>query len=210
MYFMLDGDGEIVGAGLAKTYGRGVNALDRASNEPDAERFHDLRKRVKYSWYHTQLITPTAPVLLDALADRWHDLSDALGDAHDLAVLGEQLLDEPEAFGGEASVHATIELFGDVRRTLEARSITLGRRLYAETPRQIVRRLGTYWSVWRELGPQLAVGEIDDIFKADKRFNGYTVRELIAFAGQAGIVGRFSMRRAALVSALTAAGVRPR
>ena len=73
--------------GLAKTYRRGRRALDATAACPTDEELHELRKRAKYTWYHVRLLTPAAPSVLDPLASRLHDLSDALGDDHDLAVL---------------------------------------------------------------------------------------------------------------------------
>ena len=50
---------------------------------------HEWRKRTKDAGYHVRLLRDAAPSILEPLEDRFHDLSDALGDAHDLVVICE-------------------------------------------------------------------------------------------------------------------------
>ena len=52
---------------------------------------HEWRKRTKDAGYHVRLLRDAAPSILEPLEDRFHDLSDALGDAHDLVVICERL-----------------------------------------------------------------------------------------------------------------------
>ncbi len=97
-------EADVIRGGLAKTYGRGRDGWAASQEDPSDERLHEWRKRVKYLWYHTRLLAPAAPSVLGPAAKRLHDLSDSLGDDHDLAVLTRLLRAEPEAFGGEAEV----------------------------------------------------------------------------------------------------------
>jgi CHAD domain-containing protein len=154
------GGWEALGDGLQATYDRGRTALATARREPSAEAFHEWRKAAKHGWYHVRLLAPMAPSLLDPLAERFHDLSDALGDAHDLAVLTDQLGDDPEAFGGHEAVAATGEVVDHHRADLERRAVSLGSRLYAEPPKRYARRMGAYWDLWHDLGDELAAGEM--------------------------------------------------
>ena len=48
---------------------------------------HEWRKRVKDLWYHCLLLQDAWKPVMSALADEAHELSDRLGDDHDLAVL---------------------------------------------------------------------------------------------------------------------------
>lgn len=149
-----------LGPGVARSYGRGRAALEVAVQSPIATNFHELRKRAKYSRYNFAMLAPAAPALLEPLESAFHDLTDALGDAHDLAVLGEWLgsVDRP------AEVAAVVTAVDGVRERLEAGAIDLGRRLYVEPTETFVRRIGAYWNVWREHGDGRAVGGIAAVF----------------------------------------------
>lgn len=161
----LDATGwDAVVGGLQKTYRRGSVALEHAVVSPTAESFHDLRKRAKYTWYHHRLLEATAPSILQPLSKVWHDLSDSLGDAHDLAVLADRLLGDPDAHGGADAVDAVMVVLDGHRVDLERRSVALAERLYAEKPKHFARRLGAYWSTWEEHGTERPAGEIAEVF----------------------------------------------
>jgi CHAD domain-containing protein len=151
---------DALAGGLHKTYRRGRTALDEAARSPTSEAFHEYRKRVKYTWYHVRLLDATAPAVLDPLEDRLHHLSDTLGDDHDLAVLSEQLLADPDAFAGREQVAAAMIVIDGQRADLQRRALAAGARLHAEKPKAFVKRIRAYWDAWHEHGPELGTGEI--------------------------------------------------
>jgi CHAD domain-containing protein len=55
---------DAVADGLRRTYRRGRTALGSAVEDPSDERFHEYRKRTKYTWYHLRLLEPVAPSVL--------------------------------------------------------------------------------------------------------------------------------------------------
>lgn len=167
---LTDAGWDVVGDGIAKTYGRGRDALDETLDDPTPENHHELRKRAKYTWYHLQLVERSARAVLSPLESVFHDLADGLGDAHDLAVLRDQLVVDLPSFGDDASVAAVLMALDDCRRDLESRGIALARRLYAESPKAFTRRLGAYWDVWAESGDEPGVGEIGDLVDDDGSF----------------------------------------
>ncbi|MDH3300475.1 MAG: CHAD domain-containing protein [Acidimicrobiia bacterium] len=138
--------------GAARTYRRGVEALDAVERTPTPDLFHELRKRVKYTWYHVRLLHDAAPSILGPLDATFGHLSDTLGDAHDLAVLKDQLLAEAEAFGGYEMVEAAGAFLDQHRVGLERQSTALAARLYAEEPKRFVDRLASHWFAWDESG----------------------------------------------------------
>ncbi len=76
------------------------------------------------------------------------ELSDYLGDTHDLAVLRRALVDDPAVFGEARDVQALLG-FVDLRRAeLRGRARPLGLRLFAEKSRSLVSRFGRYWDAW--------------------------------------------------------------
>lgn len=199
-------DFDAVAAGVAKTYKRGSKGLGRSVAAPTTEHFHEWRKRAKYSWYHVRLLHLSARSVLDPLASVLHDLSDVLGDDHDLAVLGEQLAAEPDEFGGPDEVDAARMLLDGRRADLQRRAVKLGARLYVEEPGVFAERLRGYWQVWHDHGDELEAGEIEDLADADDALEDRTKAELYRRAQQLEIDGRSYMRRRELMSAVRAAG----
>lgn len=147
-------------AGVIKTYKRGRKRLKDSREQPSDSNLHEWRKRVKDFWYHMQILRDAAPSMLSPLADRLHDLSDVLGDDHDLAVLTCQLMSCPNEFGGDGKVNEALAIICSRRADLQRRAFRLGARLYVERPSAFADRIAGYWQVWQELGEELPAGEI--------------------------------------------------
>jgi CHAD domain-containing protein len=157
----LGDDWDQLGPGLATTYGRARSALAAAIDEPTGERFHEWRKRVKYAWYHTRLVEPSAPALIAPRMRLLHDLSDALGDAHDLVVLRAWLHSDDPVVERLPDRTPVLTLAEHAAATLEERAVGLGRIVFAESPGRHASRLGEYWSAWRDHGIPGRVGELE-------------------------------------------------
>ena len=139
----LSGGWQALEPGLRRAYRRGRKALRPLRDEPSDDAVHELRKRVKDLWYHLRLVGEAWSGPLGAAADEAHELSDLLGDHHDLALLA-------------ARARASRSLSADGRAALEAEirtaqyellgaALPLADRLYAEKPKAFARRLGAYW-----------------------------------------------------------------
>lgn len=140
----------VLGAGLQRIYRSGRDAFAMAQENPSEDNLHEWRKQVKYLWHQLQVLQPLQPALIKTLADQAHALADALGDDHDLAVLHQKLLAEPDRFPDRATVNALAGFIGLRRAELQAQAEALGRRLYKEKPTMFVDRLQGYWRHWRE------------------------------------------------------------
>lgn len=144
------GDGfDSLAPGLKKTCKRGRKAMKKAADKPCTEAFHEWRKRVKYHRYHVRVLRPVWDDVLDAWRDELHDLSDDLGDDHDLAVFGETLSEERGRFESNRDLQALLGLADRRRAQLQARALPLGRRAFAEKPKHLVRRFEAYWEASR-------------------------------------------------------------
>lgn len=119
--------------GLRRTYRRGRRAWRAASADPSTENLHEWRKRVKDLWYQYSILEESWKPVMGALGDEAHELSDRLGDDHDLAVL--------LGFGAEPLE----PLIDTRRRELQEEAFYFGTRLYADKPKAFVRRL-EHWS----------------------------------------------------------------
>lgn len=156
------GDMRAAIAGAADFRGRAREAFRRSLTDPSDDALHEWRKRVKDGWYHAQLLRALAPSVLAPEEEALHDLSDALGDNNDLAVLGEALEASPDELGGPQA-HEALLITGAVREDLIARARSLGARVHAEDARAYRRRLRAYAKAYRRFGPERAVGEIGAI-----------------------------------------------
>lgn len=199
-------DPDAMAAGLAKTYGRGRKRLRDTLSHPTDETLHQWRKRVKYTWYHVRLLQDAAPSVLEPLADRMHDLSDVLGDDHDLAVLSAQILAEPDEFGGDLEVAHAVGLMGSVREDLQQRAVRLGVRMYVEPPDAFAGRMVGYWTAWHDHGDEWVAGEVADLAPVDDDLDQRSGRQLYTIARELDVAGRSRMSRDDLVASIRAAG----
>ena len=136
--------------GLHRVYFRGRRAMNRAYAHPNSEILHEWRKRVKYLWYHLEILTELWPKVLSNLADELHTLSEYLGVDHDLAVLRPIILNQPKRYVDDKELMSLVSLIDQERLSLETLARPLGERIYFETPKTFVRRLNRYWNIWRE------------------------------------------------------------
>lgn len=138
-------DWETVVAGIATAYARGRTGFAVARRKPTAVNLHAWRKRAKDLWYHERLLTPVWPSVLAAHGEEVHVLTELLGDDHDLAVLQERLEGgvalPPAADADRAAILALLE---ERRAELRADATSLGRRVYAESPKAFAARM-TRW-----------------------------------------------------------------
>jgi CHAD domain-containing protein len=205
----LDAEGwAAIGPGLERTYRAGRHGLAgvRSDRGADPTLVHEWRKRTKDAWYHVRLLSDAAPSILEPLDDRLHDLSDALGDAHDLVVICGRLRGSPERFGGPHLVDAACGLAGARRADLEQRAAQLGARLFAEKPKAYAARMGAYWRVWQEEGTEEPAGGLADLFPPDDDLDDLDLEQLRDRAGEAALPGRLYPARSDLIGDLRAIG----
>lgn len=135
--------------GLRRIYGRGRAEKAAAFSQPTTENFHAWRKRVKYLWYHLQILQPLWPAQLRAVERDCDRLADRLGEEHDLAVLlgtpSVQELLESRSVGADL-LCSTVSR---ERERLRRAAIPLAQRIYVESPRRFVDRIEGYWLAYR-------------------------------------------------------------
>ena len=136
---------KLIGPGLKRSYGRARREMKRAQADPSPENVHRWRKRAKDLWYQLRLVRRAWPPLLGEMVEQAHELTDLLGDHHDLAVLRADLAGRH----GVARREDFEPLIERRQEELIAASLKLGSRLYAEKPKAFGRRLEAYWEAWR-------------------------------------------------------------
>ncbi|HEX3561348.1 MAG TPA: CHAD domain-containing protein [Solirubrobacterales bacterium] len=153
----LEGDGwDLLGPGLHRSYRRGRKRLRTVEEEASVTNLHELRKRVKDLWYQLRLIADADSEMLGSLADHAHDLSDHLGDDHDLALLRDQVQRRRDAFASPGDQRHLLEEIDQRRGELQFAAISLGDRIYAEKPKRFIKRLHRRWEAWRDRKPVAA------------------------------------------------------
>jgi CHAD domain-containing protein len=153
----LDGDGwDLIGPGLHRTYRRGRKRLRAVEEEASVTNLHELRKRVKDLWYQARLIRDADKQMLGSLADHAHDLSDHLGDDHDLALLRETAQRRRAAFSDPSQKRHLLEEIDQRRGELQFAAISLAERIYAEKPKRFAKRIEKRWEPWRDRKPVAA------------------------------------------------------
>ncbi len=136
---------KLVGPGVIRSYRRARKAMKVTKRAPGPENVHVWRKRSKDFWYHLRIVRRIWPAVVDEIADSAHELTDLLGDHHDLSVLAEDashraaLFEEPEQ---AAYFFALVRKRQD--ELLDA-AFGLATRLFAEKPKAFERRMQTYW-----------------------------------------------------------------
>jgi CHAD domain-containing protein len=131
--------------GLRRTYRRGRRAGRTARADPTTEHLHDWRKRVKDLWHATQILAPAHPKRMAKLAKRVHELSDLLGDDHDLAVLDAEAERRRREVGDATELEALHALVARRRADLQRQAMAAGKRIYRPKPKAFVGHVARRW-----------------------------------------------------------------
>lgn len=134
-----------VGSGVARAYSRGRRAYRRAKREPSAENLHEWRKRVKDLWYSLQILEEAEPKRMKKLAKTAHELSELLGEDHDLVLLEERAEAYRSDFPDDASPMLLRVMAEQRRAKLQKRAFGVGSRLYRQPPAKFVKRVERGW-----------------------------------------------------------------
>jgi CHAD domain-containing protein len=135
--------------GLRRSYRRGRKRMAATREEPSGENVHEWRKRVKDLWYHLRVVRRSCPEALGPEADRAHELSDVLGDHHDLLVLGEHVRSDQEGLHGGIDRVALLKAIARRQGELLDEAFRLGDRVYSERPGEFSERIEKHWKAWR-------------------------------------------------------------
>ncbi|MEF8901876.1 MAG: CHAD domain-containing protein [Halovenus sp.] len=142
---------DAVAGGLRKSYKRARNRMQEAYEDPEFERFHEWRKRIKYHRYHTRLLRRVWVGPMKRRRAELKELSDIIGYENDLAEFA-MILDDEDLFG--IKTRETLDEVITARRSeLHRQGRPLGERLFAEHPDRLVDRIGAYWEATHEYDP---------------------------------------------------------
>jgi CHAD domain-containing protein len=128
---------------LRRIYRRGRNARPHARQRASDASLHEWRKQAKYVRYALELLKPVRPRKLARLARQAEQLTDTLGQAHDLAVLARK----SRVFAKRRRVDLAplLMIIDRRRRRLTAGSIDRGEEIFGAGPREWERQVSRYW-----------------------------------------------------------------
>jgi CHAD domain-containing protein len=147
----------MIGEGLRRTYrqGRELFAVSDSVGLLNAtdELWHETRKRAKMLGYQLRFLRKIWPGTLNALAEQLEELSERLGEDHDLALIRLRLtqIALPET-NFELFSAARLNLIRTIdrrRRRLQSEALRRSRLIYLEQPRRFLKRMHCYWECWR-------------------------------------------------------------
>jgi CHAD domain-containing protein len=137
---------EVVAPGLERSYRRARRAFSAAYREPSDEAFHEWRKGAQAHWRQMTLLSRAWPDYLSARAAEARNLSQLLGDDHDLAVLV-AFVHSDAATGLRGEQAALIERAARQRQSeLRLTARPYGERLFADAPKRLRQNIGVYWN----------------------------------------------------------------
>lgn len=134
---------QVCGA-VCKIYRKGERSLAKTIHDPDAEKFHAWRKRVKDIWYQSRILEPLNRVVLCEIAHDAEVLGELLGRERDLAFLWARLEKETTDESLRDELTQLEKLIRKRGKRLRGNALELGRRFYAEPAKAFAKRISMF------------------------------------------------------------------
>jgi hypothetical protein len=142
---MKPGNFSHVEAGLAAGLRRARAAFRDAYAHPGDESFHEWRKSVQLHWRHMQLISRAWPEMFGARIELARQLSQILGDDHDLTILQAHLASLRDDASSTEAFEALLCAMTLRQTDLRAVAAPLGTMLFADRPKRFASRTKAIW-----------------------------------------------------------------
>lgn len=120
-----------VAPGMQRVYKRGRRGMRIVADSPTDTLLHVWRKRAKYLRHQVEALNVLDPPGLWAMEADLEQLTDLLGDDHDLAVLLTRIGDDPHLTEG-LDTNGVIDAICRSRHDLQAQAIELGQRRFED------------------------------------------------------------------------------
>jgi CHAD domain-containing protein len=132
---------------LKRIYKRGRRVLPTARPLPADRSLHEWRKQVKYLRYALEILAPLRAQKLTRLPRQAEQLTDSLGEAHDLAMLAQKA--RSFAKRNRVDLQHLLAIIDRRRARLTLDALSRGKRLYRDRPVDWERPLSRYWRRWQ-------------------------------------------------------------
>lgn len=134
--------------GLKKTLNRAAGSYEQALDNPSPPTMHEWRKRIKYHMYHTRVLRDVWSRPMKGYAKSLNQLSDLLGETHDLDIFRMHLAEQENTFGGDNRMEQLLRMIDYRRDCLRQDALTIGAKVHAEKPKRWCKRMQAYWAAW--------------------------------------------------------------
>jgi len=153
---------DLICSGLKRCYRKGRKALEDAQDNPEDEAVHEWRKSVQVHWRHMLLLSEAWPEYFAVRANLAKELSDLLGEDHDLSVLAAFVTTGDGAAIGPDNAEAVIALATASQQELRARAFARGAYLFADDPTELSHAIYRYWTIALSAPRAGANTQVDD------------------------------------------------
>jgi CHAD domain-containing protein len=136
----------VVAGTLEKDYRKARQTFARAYRVDEDEAFHEWRKYVQRHWRQLLLLAPSWPKAIRPHVALARNLSEILGEDHDLSVLAGIVKTQADELGTSDAIESYLSLCRTRQVALRRLAHDLGARLLAEKPGSLARRISTYWA----------------------------------------------------------------
>ena len=131
--------------GFVRVYERGRRAMKAARRDRTPAAFHEWRKQVNYLRYQIETLRGHLPPGIEAYEQPLSDLSETLGEDHDLADLGKVIEGNDVTFRGATERVVLLGAIERCRSDMERTALRSGKKIYRERPSQIEAELRAVW-----------------------------------------------------------------
>jgi len=136
---------DVLSRTIKADYRKARRAFQHAYDSGHDEAFHDWRKYVQRHWRQLLLVAPSWPRALRPHIALAKDLSEVLGEDHDLSVLADYIESQKPDLGRQKNVDAFLQACRAQQIQLRNIAQDMGSRLLAEKPSSLAARLQAYW-----------------------------------------------------------------
>ena len=136
---------EALAPGIKRVYKQCLKRMKVAYQQDTPHGYHQWRKSVKYLRYQVDTLSPLRPGLLDALESEMSQLTDYLGDDHDLFVLRKMI--EQNELMADGTVRSVFRTMEERRNTLQESAKSLSQKLFYQKPKRFVEPFAFWWEV---------------------------------------------------------------
>jgi CHAD domain-containing protein len=158
---------------VQQTYRKARLRLHRAYKKPTNERYHDFRKAAKELMNQLRILRPLHPLLMQQEIAELNIIAKHLGEARDLAIVEERLIEHSPKAKGESdpAAEALSELIALREKVLQRTAAAIGERFFAEKPKAFARRISEYFADWERTKDD-QISPVHEIARSVMSLNG--------------------------------------
>ncbi len=133
-------------AGYRNCYALGRREMRAAFASSDDELFHEWRKAVQLHWRQSILLSTPWPAMMQSRAQTARELSQIIGQDHDLAVLAVHAASQPKSVLSDKRRSAVVKTIAHCQSSLRQEARKIGAVLFAQKPAELQAMMECTWA----------------------------------------------------------------